>query len=95
MLWILSLTTMDPSSLIDFATSHRSYTLFTVGLVFFICVEVFRRRRIHKLANPRSLPYPPGPKPLPIVGNIFDVALDNQASAYQVLAKQYGESTFY
>jgi len=67
-------------------------TFFAIGLGFFLCLELIRRRRRHRLANPRNLPYPPGPKPLPIVGNIFDVAPDNQSSAYQHLAKQYGES---
>ena len=78
----------------DFGISHNLSTLFAFGLVFLICVELVRRRRIRRLANPRNLPYPPGPKPLPILGNIFDVAPDNASSAYQHLAKQYGELFF-
>jgi hypothetical protein len=86
---------MVASVLADFGASHRPSIFFAIGLAFFICVELLRRRRAHKLANPRNLPYPPGPKPLPIVGNILDVAHDNDSSAYQHLAKQYGECAFY
>ena len=78
----------------DFGISHNLSTLFAFGLVFLICVELVRRRRISRLANPRNLPYPPGPKPLPILGNILDVAPDNDSAAYQHLAKQYGEFFF-
>ena len=83
---------MATSILAYFRTSHHPSTLIAIGLVFFICVELLRRRRIRKLANPRNLPYPPGPKPLPIVGNIFDLTSD--MSAYQQMAKKYGKSTF-
>ena len=85
---------MVPSVLADFGASHHASTCFAIGFVFFICMELLRRRRAHKLVNPRNLPYPPGPKPLPIVGNIFDVAPDNDSSAYQHLAKRYGKSVF-
>ena len=82
---------MAASILAYFGTSHHPSTLIAIGLVFIICVALLRRWRIRKLANPRNLPYPPGPKPLPIVGNIFDVTPD--MSAYQRMAKKYGEST--
>ena len=85
---------MVASVLADFGLSHNPSVFLPIGLIFFICVELLRRRRAHKLANPRNLPYPPGPKPLPILGNIFDVAPDNDSSTYQHLAKQYGEFIF-
>ncbi|KAF9043066.1 cytochrome P450 [Panaeolus papilionaceus] len=53
-----------------------------------------RRWRISRRKNPANLPYPPGPKPLPIVGNMFDIARDNECAAYQKLAKQYGDLVF-
>ena len=85
---------MAPSVLAALGTSYHPTALLAIGLVFLICVELVRRRRIHKLDNPRNLPYPPGPKPLPIVGNIFDVAPDNGSAAYQQLAKKFGESIY-
>ncbi|KIM43420.1 hypothetical protein M413DRAFT_18002 [Hebeloma cylindrosporum] len=40
------------------------------------------------------LPYPPGPKPFPIVGNMFDIARDKESAAYQKLADEYGDLVF-
>jgi hypothetical protein len=59
--------------------------------IVFCAYSTVRRWRAHRLANPRGLPYPPGPKPFPIVGNMFDIARDNQSAAYQKLADEYGE----
>jgi len=40
--------------------------------------------------NPRSLPFPPGPKPLPLVGNLFDFPRENESVAYLKMAQKYG-----
>jgi len=37
--------------------------------------------------------YPPGPRSLPIIGNLLDLASSKETSTYQLLAKQYGELT--
>ncbi|KAH9476206.1 Cytochrome P450 monooxygenase 98 [Psilocybe cubensis] len=63
-------------------------------LVVLLVYSALRRRRVHRLANPRNLPYPPGPKPLPIIGNLFDIARDNETATYQALARQYGDLVF-
>ena len=59
--------------------------------IVFCVYSTVQRWRVHTLTNPRGLPYPPGPKPFPIVGNMFDIARDNQSAAYQKLADEYGE----
>jgi len=46
-----------------------------------------------KLVNKRTasqLLYPPGPKPLPFVGNLFDIPRKNDWLVYQEWAKTYG-----
>ncbi|OBZ67806.1 hypothetical protein A0H81_12430 [Grifola frondosa] len=42
------------------------------------------------ISNPRNLPLPPGPRPLPIVGDFFDIPRDFPWLTYQSLSKKYG-----
>ncbi len=51
----------------------------------FLVVCFLRGRR-------RRLPLPPGPTPLPILGNIFDLPRKVLASEYYKLHERYGES---
>ncbi|KAG2004361.1 cytochrome P450 [Coprinopsis cinerea AmutBmut pab1-1] len=44
--------------------------------------------------NPNRLPYPPGPKPRPVIGNLLDLARDNESSAYYDLAQKYGDLVY-
>jgi isoprenylcysteine carboxyl methyltransferase (ICMT) family protein YpbQ len=66
------------------STALIALTIF--ALIFFV------RKRAERLANPQGLPYPPGPKPLPIIGNILDIARENEAQVYQQLAREHGAS---
>ncbi|KAF5310062.1 hypothetical protein D9619_010585 [Psilocybe cf. subviscida] len=67
-----------------------------VILCLIICIysEFRRRRRVQRAANPRGLPYPPGPRRLPIIGNVFDIARNNETEVYQRLADIYGDLVF-
>lgn len=65
--------------------------LLLVSLAF-ILLFLYRRRQSRMRANPRGLPYPPGPKPLPIIGNLFDLARENEIEAYLELSKKYGQN---
>lgn len=35
-------------------------------------------------------PLPPGPKPLPLIGNLLDIPLKNEAVTYNAWANKYG-----
>ncbi|KAI9428587.1 cytochrome P450 [Lactarius indigo] len=52
-------------------------------LYLFITLRDHRRRR--------GLPYPPGPRPLPAIGNILDVPKRSAWVAYGAMAKKYGD----
>lgn len=75
--------------LAEYITPYIAPTFLFIFLV--LCIFL-RRRLVRQLANPKGLPYPPGPKPLPIVGNLFDLARSNETGIYERLAKEYGMS---
>jgi hypothetical protein len=56
-------------------------------LLFIASVRVIRdyRRR-------GGLSYPPGPRPLPIIGNLLDIPTDSSWLAYTEYSKTYGTS---
>ena len=58
--------------------------------LFLFLFSIVRRRKAQKNANPHGLPYPPGPKPLPVLGNLFDFVRENESQAYLRLAHKYG-----
>lgn len=66
------------------ATLNAVPSLLLLSCLTFI-LQKFRVRRKVKL------PYPPGPRPLPLIGNLFDLARENEAAAYMELARAYGK----
>lgn len=42
----------------------------------------------------RRLPYPPGPKPLPMIGNLLDVPTGPQWLGYSELSSKYGTQLY-
>ena len=54
-------------------------------LLFLASIRAFRdyRRR-------RGLPYPPGPRPLPIIGNVLDIPKQFSWLAYCKFSETYG-----
>ncbi|TFK89339.1 cytochrome P450 [Polyporus arcularius HHB13444] len=57
-----------------------------VGVVFLVA-RFLRGRR-------RRIPLPPGPKPLPILGNVFDLPRKVLASEYYKLHERYGDVVY-
>jgi hypothetical protein len=53
--------------------------------LFFYLLSTFRDQR-----RRRGLPYPPGPPPLPIIGNLLDIPKESPWAKYASISKQYG-----
>lgn len=45
--------------------------------------------------NPSRLPFPPGPKGYPLIGNIFDMPTSKQWLQYDEWAKIYGQQQYF
>jgi len=52
------------------------------SLVAFLVVRGYRRRS--------GLPYPPGPRPLPLIGNLLDIPKESSWLEYTQMSKKYG-----
>jgi hypothetical protein len=56
--------------------------LIAVGAAVFLVIYGFRKKR--------SLPLPPGPKGLPLIGNIFDFPKSHEWEIYAKWSKEFG-----
>ncbi len=54
---------------------------------FVIVLQAFR-----KYLRRGGLPYPPGPRALPVIGNLLDIPMESSWLTYSQLAKKYGMS---
>lgn len=57
-------------------------------LLAFRAIRDYRRRR-------RGLPYPPSPRPLPIIGNLLDIPRKFSWLAYTNFSKTHGSQPFF
>ena len=45
---------------------------------------------VYLLSRKRGMPRPPGPHPLPLVGNMFQIPQKDEWPVYEAWAKKYG-----
>lgn len=65
-----------------------SLTPFLDIFVLVSCLAAFLAIRDHQ--RRRGLPYPPGPRPLPLIGNLLDIPKEFSWLSYTQLSKKHG-----
>ena len=65
-----------------FLTAVLYILVLVSSLVAFLAIRDRQRRR--------GLPYPPGPRPLPLVGNLLDIPKEFSWLSYMHLSKKHG-----
>ncbi|KAI0772734.1 cytochrome P450 [Trametes elegans] len=58
----------------------------------FTCLVLTLRRKAGK--DRRGLPLPPGPRPLPVIGNVFSIPSKNMAEEFRELNREYGDVVY-
>ncbi|KAF8884181.1 cytochrome P450 [Infundibulicybe gibba] len=66
-----------------------AYSLVLVGIVLALIFLRYSSR--DRSGNPNKLPYPPGPKGLPFIGNLLDAPTEKRWLVYTEWAKTYGD----
>ena len=67
------------------------YPYYTLAALFF-GVLIFRQLKEGSNGNPKGLPLPPGPKGYPLIGNLFDMTVDNNWVTFDEYRKTYGKT---
>lgn len=69
---------------------------FALAVLFIAAILLlYKYSRNQRAANPKCLPYPPGPPPLPLIGNLLDMPTEYDWLAYSEWAKSYGMFSLY
>lgn len=67
-------------------------TPLTALLVGFPVLWWIRNVILGRSRNAQGLPFAPGPKPLPLVGNIRDIVFERECETYMEWSKTYGKA---
>jgi hypothetical protein len=65
-------------------------SLFSIVDLFVLLFCFFAFQIINGRRRRRGLPYPPGPRPLPLIGNLLDIPKDFSWISYMEFSKKYG-----
>jgi hypothetical protein len=64
------------------------YYPYAIAILAVVLLDRWRRKNIARL------PYPPGPKGLPIIGNLWDIPSENECVTYAKWSREYSMFSF-
>lgn len=67
---------------------HTGALVITAAIFVVLGIQYFTRDPNY---NPKNLPLPPGPKPLPFIGNVLDMPQDKPWLKFKEMSQKYGE----
>ncbi|KIJ64542.1 hypothetical protein HYDPIDRAFT_132510 [Hydnomerulius pinastri MD-312] len=69
------------------------YATYVAPAAVFLALYYFTFKR--RSSNAKKLPLPPGPKPLPIIGNVYDVPREASWKQFKVWGDKYGDVIYF
>ena len=66
---------------------HAAALVITAAIFVGLGIQYFTRDPNY---NPKNLPLPPGPKPLPFIGNVLDMPQDKPWLKFKEMSQKYG-----
>ena len=63
------------------------YDMYYISLA---CLSLVVTYLVYRTLTSPEIPYPPGPRPYPLIGNLLDIPTSYQERAFVNLAKIYG-----
>ncbi|KAM4042257.1 cytochrome P450 2C29-like isoform 2-T2 [Anomaloglossus baeobatrachus] len=78
------------STILEFPPLHLTFTMDLVTVLLSIVVILFLVKAFKNRKQTNNKNFPPGPKPLPIIGNVLMMDIGRPHKTFMQLAKQYG-----
>ena len=66
------------------------WVLLSAMALAIVLLKFALNNRGRRLSGKSTLPLPPGPPPLPVIGNLLDVPMKNMEAEYHDLSRKYG-----
>ena len=66
------------------------WVLLSAMALAIVLLKFALNNRGRRLSGKSTLPLPPGPPPLPVIGNLLDVPMNNMEVEYHDLSRKYG-----